>query len=181
MFEIDEATKLRTLHGLGFDVDNLNVDKIVFVPMHRYKVSSEKEEMLYVFGLQCCVGVYAYSNNWGFASHINTKVMRGDDYQLDSNKNPIRCSRIDDLKREILSRKIIDEPVKIGVALSDAPLSKFYPTMRMVYEGIDILIKELSSMGIEAEQLEDITAPEFLLSIEEGKIIAPYFDKKNLK
>lgn len=171
MFEYDEKLKLRTLDAWGFAVENLELDKIAHVPMHQYRVATHEQPMLYVDNLQCCIGLYAYSNNFGFAAHINPKVMRGDEYELDDNGIAIRLRRIDDLRNIILEKYPFLEPISIGISIGCTPLSEDYPTVKMIHKSIDNLIIELNSMGIEAEKLEDQYASEFILDTENREMI----------
>lgn len=172
MFEYDDELKLRTLSSWGFDVENLEVDKIQHVPMHQYRVSSPKYPMLYVDNLQCCVGLYAYGNGFGFAAHINPVVMRGNEYELDNNKKPIHFNRIDDLLKCLLESNIpMIEPLKIGIATGVMPLDENYPTIKMIYDRMDELVLKLNLMGINTLKLGTITAPEFILDSKEEKLI----------
>lgn len=176
MFDYDKKQKIKSLDIWGFNVEELNIDKIEYVPMHQYRIVNDNESMLYVDNLQCCVGLYAYGDNFAFAAHINPMVMRGDEFALDNERRPIRCKRSDDLKNEILNNGISD--VKVGLALGVAPLDKNHPTMKLIENGINSAIIELISCGIDVEKLEDIYAPEFIMDCGSGSFIFP---KKNLK
>lgn len=173
MFEFDDKTKLKSLKILNFDVEKLELDKIRHVPMHQYRVATKENPMLYVENLQVCVALYAYSDNFGFASHINTVIIREDDFILNDNKMPIQLRRCMDLKREILEYNSMKEPTKIGLALGATPISKSYPTMRLIYEGIEGLIYDLNLLGIPTKRLEDRSMPEFILDSTHQKIILP--------
>lgn len=173
MFEFDKETKLRSLKIFGFEVENLELDRIRHVPMHQYRIATKEKPMLYVENLQVCVGLYAYCENFGFASHINTVIIREDDFILNDNKIPIELQRIRDLKREILEHSSIMETIKIGLALGVTPISKSYPTMKLIYEGIEGLIYDLKLFGIQIERLEDQSMPEFILDSTHQKIILP--------
>lgn len=173
MFEFDDATKLKSLKILNFDVENLELEKIRHVPMHQYRVSIKEKPMLYVENLQVCVALYAYSDNFGFAAHINTVIIREDDFILNDNKIPIQLQRSMDLKKEILAHNSMKEPTKIGLALGVTPISKSYPTMKLIYEGIEGLIYDLNLFGIPTERLEDRSMPEFILDSTHQKIILP--------
>lgn len=179
MFEYDDELKQRTLSSWGFDVESLEIDKIQHVPMHQYRVSSQKYPMLYVDNLQCCVGLYAYGNGFGFAAHINPVVMRGNEYEHDSNNRPIYFKRTDDLLKCILECNLpMTEPLKIGIATSEKPLDESYPAIKMIYDKIDELVLKLNSIGIATLELETITAPEFILDSKEEKLIT-VDNKKN--
>lgn len=65
--------------------------------MHEYRISSPKKLFLLIENLQVCIGVYAYSKNFGFAAYLNPVVIRGDGFQCDKNKNILYCNRFDDL------------------------------------------------------------------------------------
>lgn len=148
MFEYDKELKLKSLSIWGFDIKNLDIEKIVHVPMHQYRIATKEEPMLYVDNLQCCIGLYAYGNNFGFAAHINPVVMCGDEYELDNRGKVIRCRRMDDLKSAILNNHFLLGVINIGISLDCSPLDENYPTVKMIYDGIDNLIVELNSTGI---------------------------------
>lgn len=149
--------------------------------MHQYRVSSQEYPMLYVDNLQCCVGFYAYGNGFAFAAHINPVVMREDEYELDSNNNPISFRRTDDLLKCLLESSLpMVEPLKIGIATGVKPLDENYPTIKMIYDSIDKLVLKLNLIGINVK-LETINAPEFILDSVTEKIITVKNTKKNLK
>ena len=167
----DEELKIRSLTIYGFDVDSIDTNKIAYVPMNQYRIATYEHPVLYVDGLQCCIGLYAYGNNFGFAAHINPKVIDNDNYELNNNNIAIRCRRIDDLKNIILNEYHSIEPIKIGTAFGVNPLNEDYPTVRMIYDGIDELIEQLNKIGIKTEKLDRIYAPEFILDTESNEII----------
>lgn len=173
MFEFDEETKLKSLRIFGFDTKELELFKIRHVPMHQYRVATKEKPMLYIENLQVCVALYAYSNNFGFAAHINTVIIHEDDFILNNNKIPILLRRIRNLKREILEHNSMKETIKIGLAFGVTPISKSYPTMKLIYEGIEGLIYDLKPFGIQIERLDDQFMPEFILDSTHQKIILP--------
>jgi len=156
----------------GFDINQIEIKKIQHVPMHQYRVSSPTKPLLYIDNLQCCVGLYAYGNNFAFASHINTVVFDENEYTLNENKKPIYCNRCDDLYKAILAQaNIISEPFKIGIAIGCSPLDSDEKSIYLIYEGIKNIISKLNYLGIQAVQLEDIYAPEFILNSFTGDMI----------
>lgn len=182
MVEYDDELKLRTLNSWGFDTENLDIKKIRHVPMHQYRISSLEYPMLYADNLQCCIGLYAYGNGFGFIAHINPVVMCEDEYELDSNQHPIRFRRTDDLLKCIIeSNLFLTEPLKIGIATGVKPLDEDYPTVKMIYDSIDKLVLQLNMMGFYTLKLETINAPEFILDSTTRKIITARDRKKNLK
>ena len=161
----------------GFDINKIELEKVRHIPMHQYKISNQQKTLLYIDNLQCCVGLYAYGNNFAFAAHINTVVFDNDEYYLDENRKPIHCNRCDDLYREILNYKgIIKEPFKIGITFGCSPLNNNEKSMILIYQGINDIIKKLNCLGIPVTILEDINAPELILDSQTGNIIFP--DKK---
>lgn len=172
MFEYDDDLKLRSLTVWGFDLVNIDVNKVLHVPMHQYRVSSYDYPMLYTDNLQCCIGFYAYANGFGFLAHINTVVMRGNEFLLDVNKNPIQFNRTDDLLKAILDSGIIfKDKLKIGIILGSSPLNNNHPTIKLINNSIDVLIEELNLMGIKVERIDNIYAPELILDSVNEKII----------
>ena len=161
----------------GFDINKIELEKVRHTPMHQYKISNQQKTLLYIDNLQCCVGLYAYGNNFAFAAHINTVVFDNDEYSLDENRKPIHCNRCDDLYREILNYKgIIKEPFKIGITFGCSPLNNNEKSIILIYQGINDITKKLNCLGIPVIILEDISAPELILDSQTGNIIFP--DKK---
>lgn len=173
MFEFDKETKLRSLKIFGFEVEKLELDRILHVPMRQYRIATKEKPMLYIENLQVCVAIYAYCENFGFASHINTVVLEEGDFILNEKKIPIKVRSIENLKSCILKIPSIKEPIKIGIAIGYTPISKDYFTIKLIYEELEVLIKELSSSDIRVEHLKDQSMPEFILDTANQKIILP--------
>ena len=162
----------RSLKIYGFDVSDLEIERIQHVPMHEWKISTNQKPLLYIDNLQCCIGLYAYGNNFAFAAHINTVVFRNNEYSLDGNKIPIYCNRCDDLFKTILNNKnIINEPYKIGMAIGCAPLNDSEKSIILINDGIKDVIRKLNYLGINAVQIENIYAPEFIIDSQNEKLI----------
>jgi len=178
MFEYDNELKLRSLDAWGFDVQSLDINKIMHVPMHQYRVANDKYPLLYIDNLQCCVGIYAYGDNFAFAAHVNPLVMRRDDYELDINGNPLRCRRIDDLMKEVEAKDI--SFLNIGISLGVVPLDKNHSNMKMIDDAIDNCVVELISKGIDAQKLPVMFNPDFILDSRNGAIILPIDSKKTI-
>jgi len=172
MFEYDIETILRILKLEEFDLDELNLNQIKHVPMHQYKTSSLEKSLLLIENLQVCIGLYAYSKNFGFAAHLNPVVMRGDEFQCDTEKNIVYCNRIDDLFNAIIDAKI-QEPVYIGISVGFSPVEKTYQIVDMLDKSIDNLISKLNIMGIEATKLTLRENHIFILDSVNGQVITP--------
>jgi len=172
MFEYDIETILRILKLEEFDLDELNLNQIKHVPMHQYKTSSLEKPLLLIENLQVCIGLYAYSKNFGFAAHLNPVVMRGDEFQCDTEKNIVYCNRIDDLFNAIIDAKI-QEPVYIGISVGFSPVEKTYQIVDMLDKSIDNLISKLNIMGIEATKLTLRENHIFILDSVNGQVITP--------
>lgn len=158
----------------GFDINTIELEKVRHIPMHQYKISTQHKPLLYIDNLQCCVGLYAYGNNFAFAAHINTVVFDNDEYSLDENRKPIHCNRCYDLYREILNYKeIIKEPFKVGIAYGCSPLNNKEKSIILIYQGINDIVKKLNCLGIPVIILEDINAPELILDSQTANIIFP--------
>lgn len=171
MIKYDNELKIKSLNTWGVNTEDLDIDRISHVPMHEYRVATEEQPMLYIDNLQCCIGLYAYGNDFGFAAHINPAVMQGDEYELDDKGTAIRCKRIDDLRNAILSNNYFDEPIKFGISIGSRPLDRNHPTVRMIYDGVNNLILLLNLIGIKAEPLEEQYTSEFILDAENNDII----------
>lgn len=166
----------------GFDINEIEIEKIKHISMHQYKTSNQNKTLLYIDNLQCCVGLYAYGNNFAFAAHINTVVFDNDEYSLDENRKPIHCNRCDDLYKEILNYKgVIKEPFKIGLSFGCLPLNDSEKSIILIYQGINDIIKKLNYLGIPVIMLEDIISPELILDSQTGNIMLPNNRKRKTK
>ena len=172
MFEYDIETISRILKLEEFELDKLNLDQIKHVPMHQYRISSLEKTLLLIENLQVCVGLYAYSKNFGFAAHLNPVVMRGDEFQCDTEKNIVYCNRIDDLFNAIIDAKI-QEPVYIGISVGFNPAKKTYQVVDMLSKSIDNLISKLNTMGVVATKLDIKDNHIFILDSVNGQVITP--------
>ena len=172
MFEYDIETISRILKIEEIKLDELNLNKIKHVPMHQYRISSLDKPLLLIENLQVCIGLYAYSKNFGFAAHLNPVVMRGNEFRCDENKNIICCNRVDDLFNAIIDAKI-QEPVYIVISVGFNPVQKTYQQVNMLDKSIDKLISKLNTMGIDAIKLDLKDNHIFILDTINGEIITP--------
>ena len=172
MFEYDIELITRILKMEEFELDKLNLNQIKHVPMHQYRISSLEKPLLLIENLQVCIGIYAYSKNFGFAAHLNPMVMRGDEFQCDENGNIVHCNRIDDLFNAIINAKI-QEPVYIGISVGFSPNQKTYQQVNMLNKSIDDLISRLNNMGVVATKLDLKNEHIFILDTINGGIITP--------
>ena len=180
--EYNESLIEHSLKIWGFNIDSLEIKKIQHIPMHEWRISTKDKPLLYIDNLQCCIGLYAYGNNFAFGSHINTVVFANDEYVLDENKKPIYCNRCDDLYKSILKNKnIINEPYKIGIAIGCSPLDNSEKSIALISEGIKDIIKKLNYLGIKVIQLENIHAPEFIIDSQNSDLILTNFSKTKSK
>lgn len=170
MFEYNIETISQILELEEFELDKLNLNQINHVPMHQYKISSSEKPLLLIENLQVCIGLYAYSKNFGFAAHLNPIVMRGDEFQCNIEKNIVYCNRIDNLHNAIIDAKI-QEPVYIGIALGINPVEKTYQIANMLDKSIDNLISKLNTIGIEATKLDLRENHIFIIDSANGKIL----------
>lgn len=164
----------RSLKIWDFDIEHISTEAIQHVPMHEWRIATKDKPLLYVENLQCCVGLYAYGNNFAFAAHINTVVFDKNEYTLDENRNPLYCNRCQDLLTQILNYNgNIMEPFKIGIALGVTPLADTEKSMALIYNGVEELIKRLRDLGIPIVQLETIYESEFIVDTLNNCIITP--------
>lgn len=172
MFEYDIETILRILKIEEFELDDLNLNQIKHVPMHQYRISSLEKPLLLIENLQVCIGLYAYSKNFGFAAHLNPVVMRGDEFRYDTNKNIVYCNRIDDLYNAIINEKV-QETVYIGISVGFNRVYETYKLINMLDKTIEKLISKLNIMGVQATKLELKHNHIFIIDTTNGRIITP--------
>lgn len=176
--EFDRELIEHTLKIFNFDMDRISIEAIQHVPMHEWRIATKDKPLLYVENLQCCIGLYAYGNNFAFAAHINTAVFDKNEYALDKNRNPLYCNRCQDLLTQVLNYNgNIMEPFKIGIAFGVTPLDDTEKSMELIYSGIEELIKRLNHLGIPIVQLENIYEPEFIVDTLNNCIITPRKNK----
>lgn len=172
MLEYDDNMILRILKIENFKLEDVNLNKIQHVPMHDYRLSSKEKSLLLIENLQVCIGLYAYSKNYGFASHLNPEVIRGNEFEYDEQKNKIYCNRIDDLFMSIINENP-HETVKIGISLGYCPSKETYKAVELIDKSIDNLITRLNTLEINAIKLELRYDYVFLIDTENEKIITP--------
>jgi len=172
MFEYDVEIISRILKLEEFELDNFDLNQIKHVPMHQYRISSSEKPLLLIENLQVCIGLYAYSKNFGFAAHLNPVVMLGNEFQSDENKNIRYCNRVDDLFNAIIDAKV-QELVYIGISLGFNPVEKTYQVLDILNKSIDDLILKLNTIGIEAAKLDLKDNHIFILDSVNGQVITP--------
>lgn len=161
-----------TLLTFGFNLDNLNIDKINHVPMHEYRLATKDKPLLYVDNLQCCISIFAYGNGFGFASHINPVVIRNDEYIEDN--GTLICKRCSDLLNSLLSFKgKVYEPFKVGIALGTNPIYRWEKQFISLMDGYEDVIYKLIKMYFPIDDLYIINKPEFIIDTENSTIISP--------
>lgn len=171
VFEYDKELILRMLKMEEFKLDELDLNQIQHVPMHQYRTSSSEKPLLLIENLQVCIGLYAYSKNFGFAAHLNPVVMRENEFRYDD-KNIIYCNRIDDLFNAITSANIYD-PVYIGISYGFSPNEKTFQEINRLEKDVDNLILKLNAVGIKVIKLDLHSNHIFIVDTVNGEIITP--------
>ena len=171
MIEYNTEQITRILKIEEFEIDKLDLNKIMHVPMHQYRISSLEKPLLLIENLQVCIGLYAYGKNFGFASHLNPVVMRGDEFECDINKNIVYCNRIDDLFNAIINSKV--DKVNIGISIGVTPFYETYQQVDMLDKLIDDLALKLNKLGIVATKLNLVNNHIFILDTIKQEIITP--------
>lgn len=172
----------RILNLNGFDMNALDVDKIEWVPMAEYRVSSVEKPMLLVENLQVCIGVYAYCDSFAFACHINPYVMHNNEFVCDENNEPLYSKRIDDLFKIIVEKEEeIKTPIHIGIMLGFNPLEKTYIQYEKLKEQINNLIATLKYYNINMILLDMQYEPFFIVDSTKKCIITPSKKEKTQK
>lgn len=178
MVEYSNEIIERILKIEEFNLEEINLNKIKLVPMHEYKISSKEKPLLLVQNLQVCISLYAYSNNFAFASHLNPLIILEDEFKCDQNRNIIYSRRIEDLYNAIIESDI-KGPFYIGVSVGFNPVEKTYQAIDILNKGINNLIFKLNNKGIIVKQLDLKNNHVFILDSEKAKIITP--SNQNIK
>ena len=158
---------------LGFGEENIDADLVQFVNMWEYKIATKENPMLLTVGLQSCIALYAWEENFSFLAHMN--IVGGNsvyDFETTDSDIPIKCKKIDRLQEEILKQKEnIKKPIYIGLVLGVTPKEEDYPSRMILEKDLKELSKKLQEEGISTIRVEDINSFSFILDARNGNII----------
>lgn len=158
---------------MEFEEENIDASLVQFVNMWEYKVATKEKPMLLTVGLQSCVALYAWEENFAYLAHMN--IVGGNsiyDFETTDNDIPIKCKKIDRLQEEILKQKEnIKNPIYIGLVLGVTPKEEDYPSRMILEKDLKELSKKLQEEGISTIRVEDINSFSFILDARNGNII----------
>lgn len=158
---------------MEFEEENIDASLVQFVNMWEYKVATKEKPMLLTVGLQSCVALYAWEENFAFLAHMN--IVGGNsvyDFETTDNDIPIKCKKIDRLQEEILKQnENIKKPIYIGLVLGVTPKEEDYPSRMILEKDLKELSKKLQEEGISTIRVEDINSFSFILDARNGNII----------
>ena len=158
---------------MGFGEKNIDADLVQFVNMWEYKIATKEKPMLLTVGLQSCIALYAWEENFSFLAHMN--IVGGNsvyDFETTDSDIPIKCKKIDRLQEEILKQKEnIKKPIYIGLVLGVTPKEEDYPSRMILEKDLKELSKKLQEEGISTIRVEDINSFSFILDARNGNII----------
>ncbi len=158
---------------MEFEEENINANLVQFVNMWEYKVATKEKPMLLTVGLQSCIALYAWEENFAYLAHMN--IVGGNsiyDFETTDNDIPIKCKKIDRLQEEILKQKEnIKKPIYIGLVLGVTPKEEDYPSRMILEKDLKELSKKLQEEGISIIRVEDINSFSFILDARNGNII----------
>ena len=169
------------LNVYRFDKTNIDANLIQYVNMGKYGLATDHKPLLFTCNLQSCIALIAYSKEFAFLAHMN--VFEGnwnEDFQVEGKDKVIRCTKIDDLYREILKNKNkITDTINIGLVLGVLPLSEEYQTRKVIEKDLLNLFQNLRKNGISSIRLPDINSFSFILDSTTGKIIHDGTESRN--
>ena len=158
---------------MEFEEENIDASLVQFVNMWEYKVATKEKPMLLTVGLQSCIALYAWEENFAYLAHMN--IVGGNsiyDFETTDNDIPIKCKKIDRLQEEILKQKEnIKNPIYIGLVLGVTPKEEDYPSRMILEKDLKELSKKLQEEGISTIRVEDINSFSFILDARNGNII----------
>lgn len=158
---------------MEFEEENINANLVQFVNMWEYKVATKEKPILLTVGLQSCIALYAWEENFAYLAHMN--IVGGNsiyDFETTDNDIPIKCKKIDRLQEEILKQKEnIKKPIYIGLVLGVTPKEEDYPSRMILEKDLKELSKKLQEEGISTIRVEDINSFSFILDARNGNII----------
>lgn len=158
---------------MEFEEENINANLVQFVNMWEYKVATKEKPMLLTVGLQSCIALYAWEENFAYLAHMN--IVGGNsiyDFETTDNDIPIKCKKIDRLQEEILKQKEnIKKTIYIGLVLGVTPKEEDYPSRMILEKDLKELSKKLQEEGTSTIRVEDINSFSFILDARNGNII----------
>ena len=158
---------------MEFEEENIDANLVQFVNMWEYKVATKEKPMLLTVGLQSCIALYAWEENFAYLAHMN--IVGGNsiyDFETTDNDIPIKCKKIDRLQEEILKQKEnIKKPIYIGLVLGVTTKEEDYPSRMIIEKDLKELSKKLQEEGISTIRVEDINSFSFILDARNGNII----------
>lgn len=158
---------------MEFEEENIDASLVQFVNMWEYKVATKEKPMLLTVGLQSCIALYAWEENFAYLAHMN--IVGGNsiyDFETTDNDIPIKCKKIDRLQEEILKQKEnIKKPIYIRLVLGVTPKEEDYPSRMILEKDLKELSKKLQEEGISTIRVEDINSFSFILDARNGNII----------
>ena len=158
---------------MEFEEENINANLFQFVNMWEYKVATKEKPMLLTVGLQSCIALYAWEENFAYLAHMN--IVGGNsiyDFETTDNDIPIKCKKIDRLQEEMLKQKEnIKKPICIGLVFGVTPKEEDYPSRMILEKDLKELSKKLQEEGISTIRVEDINSFSFILDARNGNII----------
>ena len=158
---------------MEFEEENIDASLVQFVNMWEYKIATKEKPMLLTVGLQSCIALYAWEENFAYLAHMN--IVGGNsiyDFETTDNDIPIKCKKIDRLQEEILKQKEnIKKPIYIGLVLGVTPKEEDYPSRMILEKDLKELSKKLQEEGISTIRVEDINSFSFILDARNGNII----------
>lgn len=158
---------------MGFGEENIDADLVQFVNMWEYKIATKEKPMLLTVGLQSCIALYAWDENFSFLAHMN--IVGGNsvyDFETTDSDIPIKCKKVDRLYEEIIkSKENIKNPLHIGLVLGVAPKDEDYPSRVIIEKDLKGLMDRLEVDGISSLRVENINCLSFVLDSRDGNII----------
>ncbi len=158
---------------MGFGEENIDADLVQFVNMWEYKIATKEKPMLLTVGLQSCIALYAWEENFSFLAHMN--IVGGNsvyDFETTDSDIPIKCKKIDRLYEEIIkSKENIKNPLHIGLVLGVTSKEEDYPSRVIIEKDLKELMDRLEVDGISSVRVENINCLSFVLDSRDGNII----------
>ena len=158
---------------MGFGEEIINADLVQFVNIWEYKVATKEKPMLLTVGLQSCIALYAWEENFAFLAHMN--IVGGNsiyDFETTDTNIPIKCKKIDRLYEEIIKQKEnIKNQLHIGLVLGVTPKEEDYPSRVIIEKDLKELMNRLEEQKIPSVRVENINCFSFILCSRNGNII----------
>lgn len=154
--------------------DSYSEDKVKAVSMGEIETTTDNQKVLFTFGLETCIGIYAYSKNFGLLGHIDSGDMLKTHFEHTYNQIDGKWVNIPGKFKQtgeimyIIRQNIdkISSPLKIGLVVGTSATSFCIEEIKKIDFAIESIIEMVKDIGIAIEKQEPIISPSVIVDTE---------------